>query len=507
MAWTKISANDVIPRGRTTPDYVACGSDFTIVLHHHGKFNKSRTLYDGGAVDYFDFCNVDEMSMIEIKEMLKMCDIAVETVTCYFSKSGINCRDLKELVTDIDACGLGFSIDKSDSVGVFVHHKDGNEGQCKLSDVEEGDERGDGDGYEAENDDNDDGEESVYDDMGMYKDLLDEKDNYIPDFDDQSVGEDSVHSGGFNDSDCELTNENAEFYKNVKVHMWLGGLDGTESFTPEISMSMSSEEIVPVQSKYCGFPLFNQRTDMNDPKFEVGLVFESNTVLRSAIRSHSIKYQKELDWERNDSNRIVVKCLGQSCPWRLQANALDGTLAMQIKSLTGMHRCSRKDSVKAASAKWIAEQYEEEIKSIDKWSVKSMETIIRSKKGVTIKKNKLYRAKKLVQQKKSGNEDAQYAILWRYAAEIKRSDLSNNVKIKPLKCDDGKQLFKRIYICWGTMKRAFESGLRKFICLDGCHLRGRNGGILLTAVGVDPNNSLYPIAYAVVEKEKTDTWK
>ncbi|KAL6550084.1 hypothetical protein OROMI_020572 [Orobanche minor] len=147
--------------------------------------------------------------------------------------------------------------------------------------------------------------------------------------------------------------------------MWLGGLDGTESFTPEISMSMSSEEIVPVQSKYCGFPLFNQRTDMNDPKFEVGLVFESNTVLRSAIRSHSIKYQKELDWERNDSNRIVVKCLGQSCPWRLQANALDGTLAMQIKSLTGMHRCSRKDSVKAASAKWIAEQYEEEIKSID----------------------------------------------------------------------------------------------------------------------------------------------
>ncbi|KAL6515222.1 hypothetical protein OROHE_018854 [Orobanche hederae] len=114
MAWTKRSANDVIPRGRTAPDYVACGSDFTIVLHHHGKFNKSRTLYDGGAVDYFDFCNVDEMSMIEIKEMLKMCDIAVETVTCYFSKSGINCRDLKELVTHIDACGL-----------------DGNEGNAK----------------------------------------------------------------------------------------------------------------------------------------------------------------------------------------------------------------------------------------------------------------------------------------------------------------------------------------------------------------------------------------
>ncbi|KAL6508652.1 hypothetical protein OROGR_023363 [Orobanche gracilis] len=180
---------------------------------------------------------------------------------------------------------------------------------------------------------------------------------------------------------------------------------------------------------------------------------------------------------------------------------------MQIKSFNGVHKCGKQEAVKAASAKWIAEHYEEEIMSIDKWSVKSMKTLIRSKKGLAIKENKLYRAKKLVQEKKFGNENAQYAVLWRYAVEIKRSDPSNSVKIKPFKCDDGKQLFKRIYICWGAMKKAFESGFRKFICLDGCHLKGRNGGILLTAVGVDPNNSLYPIAYAVVEKEKTDTWK
>ncbi|KAL0406347.1 UNVERIFIED_CONTAM: hypothetical protein Slati_3948600 [Sesamum latifolium] len=34
-----------------------------------------------------------------------------------------------------------------------------------------------------------------------------------------------------------------------------------------------------------------------------------------------------------------------------------------------------------------------------------------------------------------------------------------------------------------------------------------NGGILLTAVGVDPNNNLYPISYAVVNREARETWE
>ncbi|KAL0401435.1 UNVERIFIED_CONTAM: hypothetical protein Slati_4173400 [Sesamum latifolium] len=55
------------------------------------------------------------------------------------------------------------------------------------------------------------------------------------------------------------------------------------------------------------------------------------------------------------------------------------------------------------------------------------------------------------------------------------------------------------------MKEGFLGGCRPIIGVDGCHLKGPHGGILLTAVGVDPNNNLYPIAYAVVQKESRDT--
>lgn len=44
------------------------------------------------------------------------------------------------------------------------------------------------------------------------------------------------------------------------------------------------------------------------------------------------------------------------------------------------------------------------------------------------------------------------------------------------------------------------------IGLDGCHLKGLFRGRLLTAVGMDPEDGMYHIAWSVVDIEKTDNW-
>lgn len=38
-------------------------------------------------------------------------------------------------------------------------------------------------------------------------------------------------------------------------------------------------------------------------------------------------------------------------------------------------------------------------------------------------------------------------------------------------------------------------------------MKTKYGGILLTAVGIDPNDCIYPVAFAVVEVESLVTWK
>ena len=44
------------------------------------------------------------------------------------------------------------------------------------------------------------------------------------------------------------------------------------------------------------------------------------------------------------------------------------------------------------------------------------------------------------------------------------------------------------------------------ICIDGTFLTGRYKGQILTAIGVDCNNQIVPLAFAFVENENIDSW-
>ncbi|CAI9278733.1 unnamed protein product [Lactuca saligna] len=50
-------------------------------------------------------------------------------------------------------------------------------------------------------------------------------------------------------------------------------------------------------------------------------------------------------------------------------------------------------------------------------------------------------------------------------------------------------------------------GCKRVIGLDGCFLKGQCKGELLTAIGRDGNNQVYPIAWVVVDVENKDNWE
>ena len=45
------------------------------------------------------------------------------------------------------------------------------------------------------------------------------------------------------------------------------------------------------------------------------------------------------------------------------------------------------------------------------------------------------------------------------------------------------------------------------MCIDGCFLKTFLGGMLLSTVGRDPNEQMYPLAWAVVEGVNNDSWQ
>ncbi|GJR95621.1 hypothetical protein Tco_0267795 [Tanacetum coccineum] len=53
----------------------------------------------------------------------------------------------------------------------------------------------------------------------------------------------------------------------------------------------------------------------------------------------------------------------------------------------------------------------------------------------------------------------------------------------------------------GTLKQGFRACGKEILRLDGCFMPGPWPGQILTSVGVDANNRIYPVAYAIVEAE------
>ncbi|KAL6211842.1 hypothetical protein ACLB2K_017065 [Fragaria x ananassa] len=94
----------------------------------------------------------------------------------------------------------------------------------------------------------------------------------------------------------------------------------------------------------------------------------------------------------------------------------------------------------------------------------------------------------------------QYNKLAAYRKELLRSNPGSTIEIKT-RMDGPVRRFHRMYICFKACKDGWMAGCRPLICLDGCHIKGQHPGQLLTAVGIDANNGMYPIAYAVVEIE------
>jgi len=63
-----------------------------------------------------------------------------------------------------------------------------------------------------------------------------------------------------------------------------------------------------------------------------------------------------------------------------------------------------------------------------------------------------------------------------------------------------------MYIRYKTQKIGFLGGCRPFVGLDGCHLKSRFGGKLLSTIAKDGNDNIFPMTMAVIEQENKDNW-
>ncbi|XP_071699784.1 uncharacterized protein [Rutidosis leptorrhynchoides] len=127
---------------------------------------------------------------------------------------------------------------------------------------------------------------------------------------------------------------------------------------------------------------------------------------------------------------------------------------------------------------------------------------------LVISEYKAYHALKIATKVMQGDYQSRYGKLRDYILELQRSNPGTTVKldVEPGNLKSKTRVFKRIYVCLGALKKGFKAIGRDLLGLDGCFMKEPAKGCILTAVGVDSNNAIYPVAYAIVDLECGASW-
>jgi hypothetical protein len=196
------------------------------------------------------------------------------------------------------------------------------------------------------------------------------------------------------------------------------------------------------------FKIFRQQ-DMHDPKFHVGLCFESVEQLRKAIHAYSCVNRQDIKLPVNDKKRVNARC-SKGCKWNLWASYSSISKSFMTKTFEGGHShcCSKTFKVHSFTSNFLAERYLESFRADQDMNMKNFSRIIQKDWNMTAGRSKLQRARRLAMKVIYGDEEAHYKMLWDYANELRRSNPGSSFFLSL----DENTRFRRCYMCLEVRK-------------------------------------------------------
>ncbi|XP_058783990.1 uncharacterized protein LOC131658743 [Vicia villosa] len=244
-----------------------------------------------------------------------------------------------------------------------------------------------------------------------------------------------------------------------------------------------------------------------DFKFKWGMEFNTLVDFKEAIREWSVLNGREINFVKNESYRVRVECKAK-CGFLVLCSKVGHKHTYAIKTLVDTHTCARVLNNRSANSRWVAKHVVKKMQSSENVRIRDIMQDVRQKFSVGITVARAWKAKLMAKKIVEGDADMQYAALWRYASELKRVNSGNTVKINVERPSPTIQpRFGSFYFSFDGCKKGFIHGCRPFIGVDGCHLKTKYGGQLLIAVGRDPNDQYFPLAFGVVETETKESWR
>ncbi|KAL3537388.1 hypothetical protein ACH5RR_000754 [Cinchona calisaya] len=226
------------------------------------------------------------------------------------------------------------------------------------------------------------------------------------------------------------------------------------------------EEVRPTSR----FVLCRSEIDMEGPNFYVELQFSSKNEFKKAVENHPLKWGKEFKWKKNDSIRMRDACKGNNCSWFVFASKMTDSDTFVIKTMDPPHQCGRTFYHKRVTSNFLSKRYVEFLRLNRKVTIREFQEKVHWELNANITRHQVYKTFQKAKILIYGKYKKQYSKLWDYYEELLVKDPGSTVDII-IAMDEifGKERFQRM------------------------------------SVGIDPNDCIYPIAYAMVDIENNNS--
>jgi hypothetical protein len=272
----------------------------------------------------------------------------------------------------------------------------------------------------------------------------------------------------------------------------------------ELSYDEDSEDENAVKTRKTKHRVYDATSEVQG--FHIGQAFTDSRQFKQALLNYGLKNFHHLKFIKDEHLRVRAKCSWPTCKWNIYGSITSKSNWLLVSRYYSIHTCVARRDNKLVTSTVIAEKYFREIKDNPGWRVEKMQEAVLEDMCAEVSESKCKRAKKLVIERIIDQTHGEYSRVFDYHLELERSNPGSTIAVTLNPDITDRPVFERMYICLDGCKKGFAAGCRRIVGLDGCFLKGPVSGQLLCAVGRDPNNQMYPIAWACVENENYDSW-
>ncbi|XP_059310813.1 uncharacterized protein LOC132062214 [Lycium ferocissimum] len=289
----------------------------------------------------------------------------------------------------------------------------------------------------------------------------------------------------YNTARVEATSEFSDFDYNT------AGVEGAEEDTNS-SINLSSTQGVE-GSTQCS----HSREDGTG--FFSGLTFKKKQELKILLNLADVKNNFSFEQVKNTKKIYNVKCVDKNCKWRLRAMKFEGTDRFRITTYHNMHICGVQHLTshhRHATAEVVAKHIENKFIEGNSLSTREIKETIRVELGCKISYWKCLEGSYIAKSLTRGTPEHGYEVIDKYRHMIHVTNEGSKTDLKV----DSSGRFLYFFVSYGAWINGFAY-TRKVLAVDGTHLFGKYGGVLLSAVALDTENHIFPLAFCVVNSE------